>query len=141
MRTLGNDLWSKHTELVGIDINEEKQLELLSLFASRYKSEYAAFPKEESSVPYQYYTNNGYFESVDSEILYCMVRHFKPGRILEIGSGYSTFLSAQAVLENSREDGCYKGELKAICSNPLSRDRHPLTCSRFRLGRGLAMKH
>ncbi len=113
-RTLKDDLWSKHSELVGIDINEKKQLELLSLFVSKFKSEYDRFPKNKTSKPYEYYVNNMWFESVDGEILYCMIRHYKPRRIFEIGSGYSTCLSAQAILKNREEDDDYECELVAI---------------------------
>jgi len=113
-RTLKDDLWSKHSELVGININEKKQLELLSLFASKFKNEYEAFPKSKTYTPYEYYVNNGAFESVDGETLYCMIRHFKPRKIFEIGSGNSTYLSAQAVLKNREEDDSYECELVAI---------------------------
>ena len=77
-RTLKDDLWSNHSELVGININEKKQLMLLSHFVSNLKNEYDTFPKNKTSTPYRYYVNNGAFESVDGEILYCMIRHFKP---------------------------------------------------------------
>ena len=48
---------------------------------------------------------NGTFDSVDGEILYCMIRHFKPQRIVEIGSGFSTYCAAQACLVNHEKDG------------------------------------
>jgi len=112
--TLKDDLWLKHSEIVGIDINEGKQLELLSLFVSRFKNEYDSFPKKKTSTSYEYYVNNGAFRSVDGEILYCMIRHLKPKKIFEIGSGYSTYLSAQAVLKNIEEDDGYECKLVAI---------------------------
>ncbi len=34
-----------------------------------------------------------------------MIRYFKPRRIIEIGSGYSTYLSAKAILKNKEENG------------------------------------
>lgn len=113
-RTLKDDLWEKQSELVGIDMNEEGQINLLSLFASKFKEEYESFPRNKTSIPYQYYIDNGAFESVDGEILYCMVRHFKPNKIFEIGSGNSTYLSAQAILKNKEEDNDYECELVAI---------------------------
>jgi hypothetical protein len=113
-RTLKDNLWSKSSELIGVDINEKKQLELLSLFMSRFKSEYDEFPKHRTSTLYEYYLNNGFFGSVDCEILYCMIRYFRPRRILEVGSGYSTCLSAQAILKNRKEDDNYGCELVAI---------------------------
>lgn len=113
-RTLPDELWSKPSELVGIDLNEAKQLELLSLFSAKFKHEYDQFPRHKTDIPYQYYVYNDFFVSTDSEILYCMIRHFRPGKIFEIGSGYSTYLSAQAVLKNSQEDGRQACELVAM---------------------------
>lgn len=104
-RELKDSLWRKHPELVGINMNEKKQLELLSFFASKFKKEYEAFPRNKTLIAYQYYVGNEGFESVDGEILYCMIRYFKPKRIIEIGSGNSTYLSAQAILKNKEEDG------------------------------------
>ena len=103
-RTLKADLWSKPSELVGIHINEAEQLELLSLFASNFGDEYELFPNNSSSSIHNYYTNNDFFGSVDGEILYCMIRHFKPKRIIEIGSGYSTIVAALAIMRNKQED-------------------------------------
>lgn len=113
-RRLKDDLWFKHSELVGIDLNEEKQRELLSLFVSKFKTEYELFPRNRTTIPYEYYVDNLAFESVDGEILYCMIRQFKPRRIYEIGSGNSTYLSAKAVQKNAEEDSGYQCELVAI---------------------------
>ena len=111
-KTLEDELWLKHSDMEGIDINEEGQINLLSQFSSKFKDEYEAFPRFKTSVPYQYYVNNGAFGSVDGEISYCMIRHFKPRKIFEIGSGNSTYLAAQAVLKN-KEEG-YECELIAF---------------------------
>lgn len=100
---LKNDLWEKQSELIGVRINDERQVKLLSLFSSRFKKEYEGFPRKKTDVPYQFYLKNGMFESVDAEVLYCMIRHFKPKRIFEIGSGNSTYLSAQAALKNKKD--------------------------------------
>ena len=113
-RTLKDDLWEKQSELVGIGMNEKSQIDLLSLFSSKFKEEYENFPRNETSILYQYYVDNRGFESVDGEILYCMIRHFKPKRFIEIGSGNSTYLSAQAILKNKEEDNAYECELVAI---------------------------
>lgn len=117
-RTLPDALWAKHSELVGIDIRESSQLELLSVFASRYRGEYDAFPRKRTTAPHQYFVDNQFFESVDGEILYCMIRHFRPRRIIEIGSGYSTLLTAQALLRNGQDDDGYSCELIAVEPHP-----------------------
>ncbi len=112
-RKLRDTLWSNPSELIGIDVNERRQLELLSLFL-KFKNEYDRFPKDEAVEPFQYYLHNDYFEGVDGEILYCMIRHFKPRKIFEIGSGYSTYLSAQAIGKNEQEDENHNCALVAI---------------------------
>lgn len=108
--TLKDNLWQKEYELVGIDINDKGQIDMLSNFSLKFKKEYESFPRNKTSVPHKYYINNGWFGSVDGEILYCMIRHFKPKKIFEIGSGNSTYLSAQAILKN-KEDNDYECEL------------------------------
>ena len=115
---LRDKLWSEHSELAGISINEGTQLELLSVFAAEFKCEYERFPRGKTDDPCRFFLGNLSLESVDAEVLYCMIRHFKPRRIYEIGSGYSTYLSAQAVLKNSEEDNCYKCDLVAIDPYP-----------------------
>lgn len=102
-RDLKDALWDQHSAMVGVDLNESRQIALLELFATKFRSEYAQFPSEKTDVPHQYCLENPYFISVDGEILYCMIRHFKPRRIFEIGSGYSTYLAAQAVRQNELE--------------------------------------
>lgn len=115
-RTLNNETFLRHNKLLGIDINEKTQLELLALFESNYKEEFNKFPRHKTRVPYQYYSDNGNFRSIDGEVLYSMIRHFKPKLIIEIGSGFSTFCSAQAIIRNKNLDHNY--ECKLICIEP-----------------------
>ena len=117
-RTLKNHLWIKRSKLIGINFNEKKQLELLSYFLSNYGDEYDILPKYKVEIPCKYYINNPFFGSVDGEILYCMIRYFKPKKIYEIGSGFSTYLSAQALLENKNLDSKYKCDLIVINPYP-----------------------
>jgi predicted O-methyltransferase YrrM len=118
-RTLKDELWLKHSDMVGVEMNEEGQINLLSQFSSKFKDEYESLPRFKTSIPYHYYVNNGTFESVDGEILYCMIRHFKPKKIFEIGSGNSTYLAAQAVLKNKEEIG---KECELIAFEPYPND-------------------
>jgi hypothetical protein len=103
--SLNDNLWLRNSELVGVNINEQEQLNLLSDFASNYKEEFNSFPQSKTECLYQFSFNNSFIESVDAEILYCMIRHFKPHKVIEIGSGYSTYISAQAILKNKIEGG------------------------------------
>jgi len=94
----------QHSAMVGIDLNLEGQLRFLQEAAQEYASE-CTFPTEPSSAPYAFHLNSGFFESFDAEILYCMIRARKPRLIIEIGSGYTTYLSAQASLANLQREG------------------------------------
>jgi predicted O-methyltransferase YrrM len=104
-RTLKDDIWSKQSELVGIDANEEAQMDLLSQLSHKFKEEYSNLLTTRTTAPFRSFADNQTFTSLDGEIYYCMIRHFKPKRIIEIGSGYSTLLGAQAVLKNKEEHG------------------------------------
>ena len=96
-------------------------------FSSGYRSEYEDFPKERTPVPYRYYVNNSGFASVDGELLYCMIRHHRPRRIIEIGSGNSTYVAAQAILKNAEDRNGYECELTAIepYPNPVLKKGFP----------------
>jgi hypothetical protein len=113
-RELSEALWAAPSELPGIDLNESAQLGLLETFKSSLRSEYDALPRDRTSDPQQYYVNNGAFASIDGEALYCFVRHFQPRRIIEIGSGNSTLLTAQAIRRNRELTADYSCDYTVI---------------------------
>jgi predicted O-methyltransferase YrrM len=114
---LSDDVWERETEMKGIDLNVEEQIEFLDTVCSRYKKEYDSFDLYKSEEINQssprYYVYNGMFGEIDGDILFCMIRHYKPKRIIEIGSGWSTYLSAYTIKQNQREFGV-SCELTAI---------------------------
>ena len=99
-RTLEEGHWANVSELVGLEINDEGQKQILGKFSSTYKTEYQNIPISKPADAHGFFIDNGTFESVDAEMLYCMIRHFKPRKIIEIGSGNSTLLSAQSAMTN-----------------------------------------
>lgn len=117
-RELKDELWTRQSELPGLKMNEEKQLKLLEEFSSQYPLEYNEFPLEKQAVPHEFHLRNGFFGSVDAEIMYSMIRHRKPRRITEIGAGYSTYLAAKAIHRNQAEDPEYSCVLTAIDPYP-----------------------
>lgn len=106
------DLWSRESELAGVDLNIETQLRFTRQIFPLYQKEYDQFPQGPSPdlTPYQFHFMNGMFDGLDALVLYCMVRHFKPRRILEVGSGWSSRVSAQAALQN--------GNTQLVCIEP-----------------------
>jgi len=115
-RKLNEALWTTQSQLAGVVVNEEAQLTLLATFTAAFKHEYDALPREKPSIPHGFYLGNPAFPSVDAEMLWCMVRYFKPRRVIEIGCGHSSYLSAQALLMNARDDSSRVGEL--VCIEP-----------------------
>lgn len=73
------------------------------------------FPDDPNQDDYHY--NNGYFEAVDAEIAYFMVREFKPSLVLEIGTGHSTRVLAAALRKNRERDQC-NGKLVSVDPHP-----------------------
>lgn len=82
-------IWEESETIKGIDLNVEKQLDLLSKFEKFYEE----IPfKEESRGDLRYTFNNNSYEYTDAIILYSFIRHFTPQNIIEIGSGHSSAL-------------------------------------------------
>jgi len=100
LRTLSQRDWERPFELVGIDLNERSQVDLLSNVFPQFHGEYRQFPAKSSDQRPTFSRCNGHFEGLDSAIAYCMVRHFRPRRIIEVGSGFSTLLLAAAAQTN-----------------------------------------
>lgn len=80
---------NKNKNIPGIDLNEEEQLSLLKEFQPYYQE----LPFTEENQPnLRYSLKNEYFDYSDGFFLYAMIRHFKPKRIVEVGSGFSSAL-------------------------------------------------
>lgn len=120
-RTLNDQIWLRQRELVGIDLNEKRQIQFLAKLESMFKSEYHKIPmsKAQTNKSYQFYLNNGAFQFADALILYCMIRYFKPKRVFEVGSGNSTYLIAEALLKNKKDNGVFG---KLISYEPYPND-------------------
>ena len=74
-------------KFLGIDLNDQKQLQYLDDFAVYYKD----LPfEDEKKNNLRYFYNNSAFSYGDAIALYAMLRHLKPKNIIEIGSGYSS---------------------------------------------------
>ena len=75
------------TEIPGIDVHVEAQVELVREFVTDYKA--IPFPDRKQD-GYRYYLDNSYFSYGDGVVLYSMLRRFKPKRVIEVGSGFSS---------------------------------------------------
>jgi predicted O-methyltransferase YrrM len=83
-----DDLFDSSTSSVpGIDINAEQQIQLIR----QLEPYYSQIPfTDEKREGFRYYFDNHWFARGSAIILYSIMRHFHPKRIVEIGSGYSS---------------------------------------------------
>ncbi len=88
-------------QLPAINFNTENQIKLIKQFT--YQKELAGLPlyKPDRKQPRGYFYHNGSFPSGDAEFYYSLIRHIKPQKILEVGSGFSTLLALEAIKTNT----------------------------------------
>jgi hypothetical protein len=104
--------WNRPSGLHGIRFNLEEMKARLSDLLSRYLEEFAALP------PYEEMQQAGFgpgYTAVDALTLYAMIRHLKPERYLEVGSGLSTYYCSLAAEKNAREGH----PLRITCIEPF----------------------
>lgn len=111
-RSLSSPL-SQDRCLPGINWNLDKQLHYLTSFS--YSQELENLP-DKPTKELEYYLNNRKFDAGDSEYWYQVIRHFKPQKIFEIGSGFSTLMAIKAIKANKLEDPNY--QCQHICIEP-----------------------
>jgi hypothetical protein len=76
-------------DLYGIDLRKENQVALLESF-TRYYDQMTFTPLQDPK--HRYYFENRYFTYADGTSLFLMLAHFKPSRVIEVGSGFSSAL-------------------------------------------------
>jgi len=113
-QSLPETLWNRPSELIGIDMNDAVQLDLLRNHFPKFRDEYDQFPAEETSEPGRFSLKNGLFDGTDALVAYCMIRHFQPRLIIEVGSGFSSLVAAEAMAKS--EDSTL------ICIEPFPLD-------------------
>jgi len=102
---LDEAIWERESGMVGLDWHPQRQRAFLDAVCSRYKSEFDEFELDKPGANCRYFGRNGVFGRMDGDVLYCMIRHYRPRTVIEVGSGWSTFLSACALEKNRAEDG------------------------------------
>lgn len=94
-------VWREEREPAGIDLHLAEAGALLRDVLAPYVAEFA--PPRRPQSDRRYYLENGMYESVDGESLYAILRHFKPSRLIELGSGASSNVIAEASAANQRD--------------------------------------
>ncbi len=102
--------------LPGLDLNEAGQLAFLDQL--RCREELLAIPRDRPG-PGAFGYRNGFFEAGDAEVLYGVIRAFRPARIIEIGGGNSTLVVRLAIARNVQEDAAWR--CAHTCIEPFAR--------------------
>lgn len=94
---------------LGFDVREADQLELLAALKAYPLPDPSAWPQP------SYDPSNDQFPPQDAALLYGMIRHHRPSRVVEVGCGWSTTVTARAIA-----DGALSTSL--VCIDPYPRD-------------------
>lgn len=97
------EVWEMKSSLAGIDFNAVGQVALLEELGGRFAVE-CLWPLT-SDRPTDFVLQNTTFSYGCAAATHCMIRNFRPGTVIEIGSGLSSRVIARALEMNFREDG------------------------------------
>jgi hypothetical protein len=90
IRTARETIWGNDEKILhGIDLRKSEQVSLLVEF-EKYYNEIPFSEVKDNGL--RYYFRNSYYSFSDGIILYSFIRHFRPKRIIEAGSGFSSAL-------------------------------------------------
>ncbi|HWB00460.1 MAG TPA: class I SAM-dependent methyltransferase [Pirellulales bacterium] len=87
----------------GLALDDAAFLQFLDTVCRPFQSEYSALPERLPEGQVGYFLRNPWFGPVDAEVLYSMLRHHRPKRVIEVGSGFSSRLTRRAIADGQLE--------------------------------------
>ncbi len=106
-------LWERHDEMGGIDLRVNDQLALLERLTPYTSAIY--YPLKRDKTQLGYYYSNDQFPVLDAEFLHTMLCHLRPKTMIEVGSGFSSLITARVNLN------MLDGALDFTCIEPYPR--------------------
>jgi Methyltransferase domain len=101
-RELDDALFERDSAMRGIDWDPERQTAFLERELAPFLAEFR--PRSAPDAPVgAFRLDNATYDRVDAELLYALLRFAKPRRYVELGSGYSTLVAAEALARNAAE--------------------------------------
>ena len=95
-------VFSKKSELKGIDFREQEQVKLMLELGKKFGKE-CDWPVEAADREEEYYIKNDSFSFGCASALHSMIRNYKSANIIEVGSGFSSRVISQALSLNQNE--------------------------------------
>lgn len=87
-------IWRERIEQLGIDFRDQSHLNVLSAWFPRFIADYDYPDEGDSTAPTSFFNLNDQFSWLDARALFVFLRHLRPRRMIEIGSGFSSLLVA-----------------------------------------------
>jgi hypothetical protein len=111
------EIWARKSELPGISMNLEEQMQNLRKICLPYQNEYIGNLTYKEAVSKHFGPGFGYIEA---QALHAVIRYYKPQRVIEVGSGVSTYCSLTALKMNEGETG---NPFSITCIEPYASER------------------
>jgi hypothetical protein len=100
-------------EMPDIEWRDKAQVELCEeVFAAQPSFE---LRREEPSDPSEYWALNSQYPPLDAWVLAALLRHLRPTKMIEVGSGYSSLVTARVNQES------FHAEMDFVCIEPYPR--------------------
>jgi hypothetical protein len=113
-KLVAHEHWAAAPFQDGLCFEPDCYFNFLRTVCAPYAPDWGSFPSTADAVSNGYFSQNGWFESIGAEVLYSVVRHFRPRTILEIDGGHSSRLARRAI-----DDGQLGTRL--VCVDPSPR--------------------
>jgi predicted O-methyltransferase YrrM len=101
-RTLPPAVWEQPAAMPGLELDLDAQQQFIETALQPFIDEFT--PPLSDDGTGGFYLHNRWYGALDAHLLYAMLRHHRPKRLVEVGSGYST-LVARAALEANTASG------------------------------------
>jgi Methyltransferase domain len=118
-------LWpAQPPQILGIDFNDAMHQNILGTLFPRHIQAYD-YPEYLQETPglTEYFTGNSEFGWLDSRALFVLLREWQPKRMIEVGSGFSSLLTADVnrrFLDSSLDLTCIEPYPRAFLQKPIS---------------------
>src|SRR5882724_5292254 len=111
------DVWAKPSSMPGISVDLNQQTDKLRSICLPFKNEYLGNQVYRDAVAKKSGPGYGYIEA---QCLHAVLRQYKPRRVVEVGSGVSTYCLLAALGKNTKETGD-SGRLTSVEPHPSHR--------------------